>query len=968
MDIGDPRPTQGSGTQGSGTGQNFAPSSAASGSAPAGGWPASLLEAGLVGAGLGADPSIPETRGSSLFGRFVARAADFVRARTQGRDAKQLLPELLAIGVIVALIWMSAGILVKQEYADSEREAIQGTSNLARAFEESTRRAISEIDQTLLSARGFFAVQGSRFDMVEWARTQSRLDRMTAGVHLVDARGNLFASTLPLPLPPMVVNVADRPHFKAQLESKADDLYISRPVHGRQTGKQTIQFTRKLLAPGGAFAGVAVFSLDSNELSRFYETLELGDGFVSLLSTDGTILARGPLMPDVIGTSVAGQPFFKDIRSNANGMMRVSGPDGRDQFVSFRKLEDYPLVVLVGCDEAAVFGHYREVKRNAVMLASGSTLLVVLAGMFWIRLRRRSLDSKQALMVTLENISQGIIMVDQNGQIPVINRRAIDLLRLPNDLLAEGQTGASVPVTSLVKPGLLHLPFTRANDVMASALSNLPTSFDACRDDGSIIEVHSHRLPSGGMVQTFTDVTEQRLAGEQMRFIAHHDSVTSLPNRFQLKQRLEQVIQRNCSDTRMTAVIMVDLDGFKGVNDTMGHDAGDRLLKEVANRLQDLVRRDDVVARLGGDEFVILQPDLPQAHMAEGLAQRLIARLAEPASIAGQQVRIGASVGIALYPLDGSDSDTLLKHADIALYRAKSEGRGTYRRFDHWMTRSLRERRALENDLRQAFANNELDLHFQPQFSSTTLAVTGFEALLRWDHPEHGFIPPASFVAIAEACGLIGRIGSWVLERACTEAVGWGSPCRVAVNVSPLQIKDAGFRQFVADMLARTGLPPSLLEIEVTEGVLIDDDQYVLGVLRELKTSGVRIALDDFGTGYSSLSYLLRLPFDKIKIDKSFVQGQSTDPGAKAILDAILLMSRRLGLEVVAEGVETEQQLAMIREQHCTEIQGFLLARPMPANEVARYLRDHAEGRPARESSSDLPGPTTAFAVEPTFT
>jgi EAL domain-containing protein (putative c-di-GMP-specific phosphodiesterase class I) len=238
--------------------------------------------------------------------------------------------------------------------------------------------------------------------------------------------------------------------------------------------------------------------------------------------------------------------------------------------------------------------------------------------------------------------------------------------------------------------------------------------------------------------------------------------------------------------------------------------------------------------------------------------------------------------------------------------------------------------------------DDELELYFQPQFSSTDLSVTGFEALLRWNHPEHGFIAPPSFIAIAEACGLIGRIGSWVLERACNEAAGWGIPCRVAVNVSPLQIKDAGFGQLVADVLARAGLPPALLEIEVTEGVLIDDDQYVLGVLRELKASGVRLALDDFGTGYSSLSYLLRLPFDKIKIDKSFIQEQPTDSGAKAILDAILLMSHRLGLEVVAEGVETEQQLAMIREQHCTEIQGFLLARPMPADQVGAYLQHHA--------------------------
>jgi diguanylate cyclase (GGDEF)-like protein len=441
------------------------------------------------------------------------------------------------------------------------------------------------------------------------------------------------------------------------------------------------------------------------------------------------------------------------------------------------------------------------------------------------------------------------------------------------------------------------------------------------------------------MVQTFSDVTEQRLAEEHLRFIAHHDSVTGLPNRLTFKERLETAITDVGFGVRMAAIVMIDLDGLKSINDTMGHDAGDQLLKIVGDRLQKIVRPDDVVARLGGDEFVILQTGLPRADLAEALAQRLIASVSEATMIGGQQVRIGASVGISLYPKDGGDSETLLKHADIALYRAKTEGRGTFRRFDPWMTRPLQERRAMEHDLRRAVAAAELDLHFQPQFSTETLLVTGFEALARWEHPERGFIPPATFIAVAEACGLIGPIGSWVLERACCEAAGWSTPCRVAVNVSPLQLKEAGFRQLVANVLARSGLRPNLLEIEVTEGVLIEKDEQVLGILRELKSLGVRLTLDDFGTGYSSLSYLLRLPFDKIKIDKSFVQ--STDFGAKAILEAILVMSRRLDLEVVAEGVETEQQLVMIRQQRCAEIQGFLLAKPMPAEEVDNYLRDY---------------------------
>ena len=875
----------------------------------------------------------PTADGTWSFGRLRRAWLHTLRACLHGWD-KSLLPELVGICFTIGVIWVAAVLLVHDEHADAERHALDETGNLARAFEESVGQTVAETDQVLLSVRSYSQFLGARFDMALWVRTQSRLSSMTAGVHLVDAHGNLFASTGPLPDVP--VNVADRKHFKAQAEDKNDELLISKAVVvGRQTGRETIQFTRKLLGPEGAFAGIAVVSLDANELSRFFGTLELGEGFVALLSLEGNVLARGPFVTGAIGKSIADQPYFAEMRSRTSGAVQAG-----EQIISFRKLDRYPLFVLVGDDAALVFGNYWSVRRNAFIASSVATVVVVLAGVFWIGLRRRSLAAKRALKVTLESISQGIVMVDNDGRIPVINRRAADLLRLPSRVLADGQFGATVPVSGLAQAGALRLPFTMASEVMVSALSGLPASFDVGLEDGAIVEVRTHRLPAGGMVQTFSDVTEQRVSGEHLRFIAHHDGLTGLPNRFTFKERLELEITRKGLSGRITAVHMIDLDGFKAINDTIGHDAGDQLLKSVATRLQDLVRRDDLVARFGGDEFVILQTDLAQTPMAEALAQRIISRLSEATTIAGQQVRIGASVGLAMYPLDGSDSETLLKHADIALYRAKSEGRGTVRRFGQWMTRPLQERRAMENDLRRAVASGELELHFQPQFSSATLAITGFEALVRWEHPEHGFVPPATFIAIAESCGLIGRIGSWVLERACREAAGWDRPCRVAVNVSPLQIKDAGFRQLVADVLVRTGLRPGLLEIEVTEGVLIEADEQVLGILRELKSLGIRLALDDFGTGYSSLSYLLRLPLDKIKIDKSFVQ--SADSGAKAILQAILVMSHHLGLDVVAEGVETEAQFQMIRQQHCTEIQGFLLARPMPAGEVGGYLRRYA--------------------------
>jgi diguanylate cyclase (GGDEF)-like protein len=385
--------------------------------------------------------------------------------------------------------------------------------------------------------------------------------------------------------------------------------------------------------------------------------------------------------------------------------------------------------------------------------------------------------------------------------------------------------------------------------------------------------------------------------------------------------------------------MMIDLDGFKGINDTLGHDAGDQLLIVVARRLQELVRETDFVARLGGDEFVVMQPALRHVEEATSLARRVLQRLGDPVEVVGQEVRIGASIGIAFHPQDGEDCDALLKHADIALYRAKADGRGAFRCFDEQMIRAVNEHRLLESDLRSALDNQELEVHFQPEVSGGSLEISGFEALARWRHPTRGYISPAIFIPVAEQCGLINRLGCWVLEQACAAAAAWQPQRRVAVNVSLLQLRDGELSDQIAAILARTGLPAELLEIEVTESVMADDNRNVLDTLHVLKEMGISITLDDFGTGYSSLSYLRRFPFDKIKIDRSFVQGQANDQGVRIILEAILAMCHNLGLAVVGEGVETRQQLTMLQHRGCTEVQGYLLGRPMRPNLVEEFLQ-----------------------------
>jgi diguanylate cyclase (GGDEF)-like protein len=853
-------------------------------------------------------------------------------------SAVPLLPELAAIACFLVLLWTSILIALNHEYHAAETASVQSTANLARAFEESTRRTVGEIDQILLSARAFYSAQGERFDFDEWARAQTLPDKMTAAIGMADTNGHVFADTLPIP---PNTSIADRPHFRAQIDPSHDDLYISRPVHGRVSGEDTIQFTRKLLGPRGEFAGVTVFSLGCAELSRFYQTLDLGNGFVSLLSEDGIVLARGPMLSGAIGASVTTSALFDPVLRERSGVIRFrSRRTGIEQIASFRHLRDYPLIVMVGFDTDTVFRQYESLRQRAILIGVTVTLAIGLIGVLWLQQKRRSVASRRALDITLETISQGILMVDARGHVPVINPRALDLLGLADETSAAVQKSAALRATALASIDPAN-PAGEVDPIIPVDAPQQDGCFETVREDGTIIEVRSHHLAEGGFVHTYTDVTEQRMADARVRYLAHHDTLTGLANRVWLRQRVPELLERYAGTPLLSAFMMIDLDGFKGVNDTLGHDVGDELLIEIARRLQSLVREDDFVARLGGDEFIIIQPRLRRAEDVGPLAQRVLDRLAEPAQVGGHQVRIGASIGIAFYPKDGQNGDALLKYADIALYCAKASGRGSYRCFEVQMNHAVNEHRLLEGGLRRALDNHELELHFQPIFHCASMEIAGFEALARWQHPTRGYVPPETFIRVAEECGLINRLGAWVIEQACTEAATWHPRCRIAVNVSPLQLRDGTLQHDIAAALLRTGMPPGLLEIEVTESVMADENPQVLDTLRSLKAKGVRIALDDFGTGYSSLSYLRRFSFDKIKIDKSFVQGQASDRGVRVILEAILGMCHNLHLPVVGEGVETRQQLAMLRAADCTEVQGYLLGSPMPAAAVPEFLRSH---------------------------
>ncbi len=425
---------------------------------------------------------------------------------------------------------------------------------------------------------------------------------------------------------------------------------------------------------------------------------------------------------------------------------------------------------------------------------------------------------------------------------------------------------------------------------------------------------------------------QMQYATREIAFLAHHDPLTGLPNRSQFQAALE-VAWRQAGPGNMAALLCLDLDRFKAVNDGLGHAAGDELLRQVANRLRQAVRRRDVIARLGGDEFAIIQTAIESPADSEALAERLVTMMADPFQLENHSVQIGTSVGVALIPGDATSSAALIKAADVALYKAKTDGRGAYRFFSPGMDEALQRRRELEAELRLAIGSEQFEVHYQPIQDLKTSATVCFEALLRWRHPQRGLISPAEFIPLAEETGLIVPIGQWVLQRACRDATSWPDGIRVAVNISAVQFRAHKVVADVAAALAQSGLEPSRLELEMTEGVIMDKSSDTLAALHELKAMGTRLAMDDFGTGYSSLSYLQQFPFDKIKIDKSFVDNLGTNQNALEIVRAVINLGATLGKSTTAEGVESIEQKQMLHMHGCTEVQGYLIGRPaaMPA-------------------------------------
>ena len=540
--------------------------------------------------------------------------------------------------------------------------------------------------------------------------------------------------------------------------------------------------------------------------------------------------------------------------------------------------------------------------------------------------------------VALNNIAHGLCMFDAEGRLIVKNDRYLEIYGL--------SPGSIEPGCSLRE----HLQALNAAGVVGEDHDKHIAELQAARAQGKniqatrelrggrIVHVSDRPMPGGGWVATHEDVTERVRNEERVAYLARHDILTGLPNRLHFRERAEEALPLLRRGEGF-AILCIDLDHFKEVNDALGHPSGDKLLQLVANRLRQNLRETDILARLGGDEFAVVQTMLQRPEEVTVLAARIIEVLTEPYDVDGQEVVVGASIGVAMAPGDGHDPDRLLKNADMALYRAKAEGRGMFRFFEAEMDARLQARRKLEMELRKAVTQHEFEVYYQPIVDLQDNQVTAFEALIRWNHPERGLVMPDEFISVAEKLGLIGPIGEWVLHQACADAATWPRGIRVAVNLSPLQFRKT-LVPTVVQSLASAGLCASRLELEVTESVVLQNNEATMSMLRQLHEIGVHISMDDFGTGYSSLSYLHSFPFDKIKIDRLFVSDLYANSDCAAIVRAVAGLGKTLGMKTTAEGVETREQLDWLRSEGCTEVQGYLFSRPQRARDLAILISD----------------------------
>ncbi|HEY4072176.1 MAG TPA: EAL domain-containing protein [Herbaspirillum sp.] len=870
------------------------------------------------------------------------------------RKIKANIPSGCAAIALIGLL-LSAGIWgytishVRNEAATAVTSEVERNENLALALEEQTIRIIRNIDQLLLIIK----------DQVEQTGSSPSVSRLIAGkiidsetytfAGVTNAHGDIIATAQPT----LPANLGDRDYFQEQRHNTDHHLVISKPRIGRFSGRRVILFSRRVDKPDGSFGGVVIIGIDPRVFTKLYEKPRLPpSAVIALLKNDGIILARRIGLYSIAETEIHNADLLARIHGTPGGFSFKTALAGATRFVSARILADYNLTVTIGTVESEVLANARRKGRDLYIEAMFETAFVwlfcgILATILMRQRRSETHIRNQAAL--LDKARDAIIVRTLTHKIVYWNKGAERLYGWS----AEEAIGQQI---SALLTGDPQVSDHAAETVLKEG--EWRGEIEQRHKNGSLFTVEAHwTLVSGdarepqSIFEINTNVSNRKINERKIHYLAYYDSVTGLPNRLYLQDRLASALERSSRNKHPGALLLIDLDNFKTLNDTLGHDKGDLLLQEVASRLQANARRVDTVARLGGDEFVMMLEDLADEEQTAGsqvhtVGEKILGALSQPYDINGALYHTSASIGITLFYNNQDQANDLLKRADMAMYQAKAAGRNAMRFFSPAMQAAVSRRAQLETDLRDGLSRNEFVLHYQAQIDSED-RINGVEALIRWQHPQHGLVSPAEFIPLAEDSGLIFPLGLWVLNTACRQLALWAAnphsaALSISVNVSARQFQHPHFVDILLEVLQQTGANPHRLKLELTESLFVTDMEIAAAKMNTLRAQGVEFSLDDFGTGYSSLSYLKRLPLKQLKIDQSFVRDVLTDSNDAAIAIMIVALARSLGLEVIAEGVESVEQRQFLLEHGCPLYQGYLFSRPVPAAEFEALLINEA--------------------------
>jgi diguanylate cyclase (GGDEF)-like protein len=863
-----------------------------------------------------------------------------------------------------AALWTATILHAGAERRRAEGQAFKEADAYAEAYEQYVTRSVAQVDQITMQLKHSWEHARDRNLIENMRRDGMFTDAAFVNVSVVGPDGAIRSSSR---IHGRALNLAHAAFFVQHRDNISTALRIGVPPPELDEAHGTILFTRRLDTADDEFDGVLLMAVDAAYFTSFVSSPTLGPGsLLALVGTENNLRveqdARG-----VVRTqgAVSLLPANADRWPVARGVQLVTGPggfaDGEARVLGWRRSSAYPLVTLVALSHTAVLeaaDAYWTDSRNHMLLATAMLVLVALgASLLSLRAGARAgerAEIQRAYRTATESGNDGFYMVapvrDRKGQ--TVDFRIVDC----NERGASfyGSTRAEL-VGSLISE--LHQGAS-FDDLATNYRTALAVGFhqeDRRMPDTNRLNIrwgHRRIVRVGDVLAvTLQDISERKEHESQLARLANEDSLTGLPNRHWFLNFVPTALARAEDGGHGAALLFIDLDEFKQVNDTHGHAIGDRLLQLAAERLLSQLRPGDSVARFGGDEFVVLLSPFDSDQQVAVVATRIVDAFSKPFAIADDQHMIGASVGIAVYPRDGLDAVTLIRHGDIAMYAGKAEGKGQYRFFDHAQSNILKTRTQLRQRLLEAIDKRQFVLHYQPRVDTRTGELLSMEALLRWEHPQLGMIRPDEFIPLAEASGLIVPIGAIVIDAACAQLAAWRAqgavPVPVSINVSPKQILRGGVQRELADALARYHVPAGLLEVEITESAMMGDQAEILAELAAIRALGVKLHVDDFGTGYSSLSQLQRMKMDVLKVDRSFTAELGRSKEGTVFFQAIVSMAHALGMEVVAEGVENEAQLTILRALNCNEVQGYLVARPLPAASIApllaqRYLFDDA--------------------------